>query len=130
MFIRLPFSVYFGWITVATIANITTALVDIGWDGFGISESIWTILIIVIGLVIGAVTMIRNHDIAYAADHLGLCRHPDQAHVPGRLCRAIHRHHHDRHRLYRTDGRGDRLRAFREETSADQLEMITILIKL
>jgi len=27
--IRLPFSVYFGWITVATIANITTFLVSI-----------------------------------------------------------------------------------------------------
>ncbi|MFY9901673.1 MAG: tryptophan-rich sensory protein [Trichococcus sp.] len=65
LFIRLPFSVYFGWITVATIANITTLLVDIGWNGFGISESIWTILIIIIGLAIGAVTMIRNHDIAY-----------------------------------------------------------------
>lgn len=63
--IRLPFSVYFGWITVATIANITTLLVDIGWNGFGISESVWTILIILIGLAIGAVTMIRNHDIAY-----------------------------------------------------------------
>jgi hypothetical protein len=65
LFIRLPFSVYFGWITVATIANITTLLVDIGWNGFEISESIWTILIIIIGLAIGAVTMIRNHDIAY-----------------------------------------------------------------
>lgn len=65
LFIRLPFSVYFGWITVATIANITTLLVDIGWNGFGISESLWTILIIIIGLVIGAVTMIRNHDVAY-----------------------------------------------------------------
>ena len=28
IFIRLPFSVYFGWITVATIANATTLLVD------------------------------------------------------------------------------------------------------
>jgi len=65
LFIRMPFSVYFGWITVATIANITTLLVDIGWNGFGISESVWTILIILIGLAIGAITMIRNHDIAY-----------------------------------------------------------------
>ncbi|CZQ88773.1 tryptophan-rich sensory protein [Trichococcus collinsii] len=65
LFIRLPFSVYFGWITVATIANITTLLVDIGWNGFGISEEVWTILIILIGLAIGAITMIRNHDIAY-----------------------------------------------------------------
>lgn len=65
LFIRLPFSIYFGWITVATIANITVLLVYIGWNGFGIPESVWTILIIVIGLAIGAVTMIRNHDIAY-----------------------------------------------------------------
>lgn len=65
LFIRLPFSVYFGWITVATIANITTQLVDIGWNGFGIPETAWTVLIIVIGLAIGAVTMIRNRDIAY-----------------------------------------------------------------
>ncbi|PTQ84917.1 hypothetical protein C8U37_10645 [Trichococcus patagoniensis] len=65
LFIRLPFSVYYGWITVATIANITALLVDIGWNGFGIPESVWTVLIIIIGLAIGAVTMIRNHDIAY-----------------------------------------------------------------
>lgn len=65
LFIRMPFSVYFGWITVATIANVTTLLVDLGWNGFGIPESAWTILIILVGLAIGAVTMIRNHDIAY-----------------------------------------------------------------
>jgi hypothetical protein len=65
LFIRLPFSVYFGWITVATIANITTLLVDIGWNGFGIPEAVWMVLIIVVGLAIGAVTMIRNRDIAY-----------------------------------------------------------------
>ena len=35
IFIRLPFSVYFGWITVATIANITVWLVSIGWGGGG-----------------------------------------------------------------------------------------------
>ena len=64
-FIRLPFSVYFGWITVATIANVTTLLVDIGWNGFGISESIWTIVILAVGAAIGILTMISFRDMAY-----------------------------------------------------------------
>jgi hypothetical protein len=65
IFIRLPFSVYFGWITVATIANATTLLVSMGWDGFGISEPTWAIMIIIIGMLIGVITTIRNRDIAY-----------------------------------------------------------------
>jgi len=63
--IRLPFSVYFGWITVAAIANATTLLVDIGWDGFGVAENIWTAVIISVGLLIAAATMIKHRDIAY-----------------------------------------------------------------
>ncbi len=65
IFIRLPFSVYFGWITVATIANATALLVSLDWKGFGISEPVWTIIIISIGMIIAAVTTIRNRDIAY-----------------------------------------------------------------
>lgn len=65
IFVRLPFSVYFGWITVATIANITTLLVSLGWDGFGISEAIWAIVIIIVGFVIAVATMLKNHDFFY-----------------------------------------------------------------
>lgn len=65
IFIKIPFSIYFGWITVATIANATTLLVSIGWDGFGISEQTWTIIMIIVGLVIGVITMIRNDSITY-----------------------------------------------------------------
>lgn len=65
IFIRLPFSVYFGWITVAAIANATTLLVSNGWNGFGISEPIWAVIIIPIGMIIGIATMLRNKDIAY-----------------------------------------------------------------
>jgi len=65
IFIRLPFSVYFGWITVATIANATTLLVSAGWKGFGISEPMWAITIISVGMIIGVATMLRNKDIAY-----------------------------------------------------------------
>lgn len=65
LFIRLPFSVYFGWITVATIANVTALLVDMGWNGFGIRESIWTIVILAVGAAIGIVTMFSFRDMAY-----------------------------------------------------------------
>jgi hypothetical protein len=65
IFIRLPFSVYFGWITVATIANITVLLVSLKWDGFGYSESLWTMAVLATGMLIGAVTMIRRMDMAY-----------------------------------------------------------------
>ncbi|WP_034551507.1 hypothetical protein [Carnobacterium funditum] len=63
--IRFPFSIYLGWITVATIANITTLLVKIGFKGFGISETIWTIAILLIGLIIASLAIIKNKDIAY-----------------------------------------------------------------
>ena len=43
LFVHVPISVYIGWITVATIANVTAVLVTIGWDGFGVSEEIWAI---------------------------------------------------------------------------------------
>jgi len=65
LFIRLPFSVYFGWITIATIANITTFLVSIGWSGFGISDTTWTIIILVVGVIISSLTIIKFKDIAY-----------------------------------------------------------------
>lgn len=65
IFVRLPFSVYFGWITVATIANVTVLLVSLGWNGYGKSEVIWTVIIIAIGCLIGGVTTVINKDMAY-----------------------------------------------------------------
>jgi benzodiazapine receptor len=42
--IKVPFSVYFAWICVALIANITAYLVDINWDGAFLSGPIWAII--------------------------------------------------------------------------------------
>lgn len=63
--VRLPFSVYFGWLTVATIANITVWLVSIGWDGFGIPEPIWAVVILAVGSLIGAAVILHDRDLAY-----------------------------------------------------------------
>lgn len=63
--IHIPFSVYLGWITVATIANAAYVLYDAGWNGFGISGAIWAvIMLIVAGGVTLAMIYIRR-DIAY-----------------------------------------------------------------
>ena len=64
-FIRLPFSIYFGWITVATIANITALLVDLGWNGWNIAPHVWTSVIIIVGMLIGSITILKQKDVAY-----------------------------------------------------------------
>jgi hypothetical protein len=65
LFIWAPFSIYFGWITVASIANITVFLVSIGWNGFGIADSIWTSIILLVGAIIGILRMRKDKNIAY-----------------------------------------------------------------
>lgn len=64
-FISLPFNIYFGWITVASIANLVTYLVSIGWNGFGISQEIWTMLALMMGVVIILLIMVKDRNIAY-----------------------------------------------------------------
>ena len=63
--VRLPFSVYFGWITVATIANITVFLVYLGWNGFGMSKSLWTVGVLLVGALIGTLRVLRDRSIPY-----------------------------------------------------------------
>lgn len=65
IFIRLPFSIYMGWITVATIANITTLLVKRGYGNMNPSPVFWTIVVLIVGVAIASLTIIRNKDIAY-----------------------------------------------------------------
>lgn len=65
IFVRLPFGVYFGWITVATIANATVLLVSLGFKGFLFSEAIWTVLVLLIGAAIGVLTLLRFKCVAY-----------------------------------------------------------------
>ena len=50
--VHLPFSVYLGWISVATIANVSAFLVGTGWNRWGLSEATWTVIVIIAGTVI------------------------------------------------------------------------------
>lgn len=65
VWMKPPIGVYFGWITVATVANITTFLVSIQWDGFGISEEIWMIGILIVSALIACAAMLWSRCGAY-----------------------------------------------------------------
>ncbi len=57
--IKASFGVYLGWICIATIANVTALLVDINWNGLGISETAWTIIMITTGTILVILTLYR-----------------------------------------------------------------------
>ena len=65
--VRVPFSIYLGWITVATIANVTSVLEYIGWDGWGISSIAWAVIMMVVAAVVTALVSITRGDILYVA---------------------------------------------------------------
>jgi hypothetical protein len=57
--VKAAFGVYLGWICIATIANVTALLVHYNWNGLGISEETWTIVMIAIGTLVVAATLWR-----------------------------------------------------------------------
>jgi hypothetical protein len=63
--VQLPFSVYMGWITVASIVNVAVALTAAGWNRFGIAASTWAGLVIAVALLITLLTIATRKDWAY-----------------------------------------------------------------
>jgi len=56
--IKAAFGIYLGWICIATIANVTALLVHYNWQGFGLSEETWTIVMISAGALIASVALL------------------------------------------------------------------------
>lgn len=65
--VKVPFSIYLGWISVATVANISQVLFFTGWNRFGLSPEIWTVIMLAVGAVLGILMLLRERDFAYAA---------------------------------------------------------------
>jgi translocator protein len=63
--VRVPFSIYLGWITVATVANVTDLLWSLGWGGFGIDPQSWAVIMLVVGFAIAATVAVTRGDVAY-----------------------------------------------------------------
>jgi hypothetical protein len=64
-FVHLPFSVYLGWITIATIANATALLVNINWNAWGLGEQFWAVAVIVVGIAIALSVLFTRKDAYY-----------------------------------------------------------------
>lgn len=65
LFLRIPFSVFLGWITISMLLNITVMLVSIRFRGFQIAESTWAIGFLIITLVFILYIGFRNRDVYY-----------------------------------------------------------------
>jgi benzodiazapine receptor len=63
--VHVPFSVYLGWITVATIANVTSLLDYLNWSGWGISPEAWTVIMLIAGVGIASAVSLTRGDVAY-----------------------------------------------------------------
>lgn len=63
--IHTLFSIYLGWITVATVANVTAFLVDINWEPFLLDETMWTVVVLLVATIIAGTTVIMRNDIIY-----------------------------------------------------------------
>lgn len=74
--VHVPFSVYLGWISVATVANITAVLISAGvadgvavvagGTGPNLIAEIWTILVILVVVIITYAMILLKKDTAYS----------------------------------------------------------------
>jgi hypothetical protein len=65
--VHVPFSVYLGWITIATIANVASTLVSVSWNGFGVAPDTWATLITIVALTIALLVLATRRDVAYGS---------------------------------------------------------------
>ncbi|TLS37041.1 TspO/MBR family protein [Pseudalkalibacillus caeni] len=63
--LRAPFSVYLGWISVATIVNTGVVLVENNWSQWGISAEAWTVIMLAIGCLLAVWFAFSNKDFLY-----------------------------------------------------------------
>jgi len=60
--LRLPFSLYVGWLIVTAFTTVSTELARIGWDGFGWSPITWGIVWIVASSIVGLIARFQLDD--------------------------------------------------------------------
>lgn len=63
--VQVPFSIYLGWISVATIANISVLFTDWGWTAASNGAQFWTAGVIITAAGLGLTALIQRRDWAY-----------------------------------------------------------------
>ncbi len=64
--VDIPFSVYLGWISVATVANATDVLYDLGWNGGPLAPEVWAVIMLAVALALTLAMLWLRHDVAYS----------------------------------------------------------------
>ena len=64
--VHTTISIYLGWITVATIANVTAVLVYFGVGELFLGQEVWTILVLAIVALLTATIILKRKDLAYS----------------------------------------------------------------
>lgn len=65
IFVRLPFSLYFGWVTYVTFANVVTWLVSTNWNEFMVRQGTWGVTILIAAFVFAIVMLYKRNDWIY-----------------------------------------------------------------
>jgi hypothetical protein len=63
--VDVPFSVYLGWISVATIANVTDWLYSVNWNGFGLAPQVWAVIMLAVACGVGLLMAVTRRDSGY-----------------------------------------------------------------
>lgn len=66
LLVQAPFSLYLGWITVATIANFGSFFVSVNWDGFGIAGQTWSAVMIAVAVIVAGLLLVNRRNLTYA----------------------------------------------------------------
>ncbi len=64
--VRAPLGLYLGWISVATIANVSAALVGVGWNGLGIPAEVWSLAVLAVATALALAGLWRKGDTVFA----------------------------------------------------------------
>ncbi len=64
--IHRPISLYFGWISIATVLNVALTLFSQGWGGWGLSPVLWTVLMMGVAAELGLLMLLRRQDGTFA----------------------------------------------------------------
>lgn len=63
--LKLPFSLYLGWISLASITNVAVWLYQLNWNGWGIPAGVWAALMLAVPTLIGLTLLRQRRDVVF-----------------------------------------------------------------
>lgn len=65
LFLKIPFGLYLGWISIAMISNVAAYLTKIEWNGFGLDPRFWQMTMVLVGSLIACWSVTKLNNVAY-----------------------------------------------------------------